>query len=80
MLNMKKLGKLSINPEKVIKNDELVNLKGGYDDPCTCTCYNHLTMECYGYMFAPTGDCNGECKGLYGENARGVCGNAPWCQ
>ena len=28
---MKKLGKLSINPEKVIKNDELVNLRGGYD-------------------------------------------------
>jgi len=25
---MKKLGKLLINPEKVIKNDELVNLKG----------------------------------------------------
>jgi hypothetical protein len=28
---MKKLGKLSINPEKVIKNEELVNLKGGYE-------------------------------------------------
>ena len=27
---MKKIGKLSINPEKVIKNEELVNLKGGY--------------------------------------------------
>jgi len=26
---MKKIGKLSINPEKVIKNDELVNLRGG---------------------------------------------------
>jgi len=28
---MKKLGKLSINPEKLIKNDELVNLRGGYE-------------------------------------------------
>jgi hypothetical protein len=28
---MKKLGKLTINPEKVIKNEELVNLRGGYD-------------------------------------------------
>ena len=28
---MKKIGKLTINPEKVIKNEELVNLKGGYD-------------------------------------------------
>ena len=26
---MKKPGKLSINPEEVIKNDELVNLRGG---------------------------------------------------
>ena len=26
---MKKLGKLIINPEKVIKNEELVNLRGG---------------------------------------------------
>lgn len=29
---MKKLGKLTINPEKVIKNEELINLRGGgYD-------------------------------------------------
>ena len=27
---MKKLNKLSINPEKVMKNDELVSLRGGY--------------------------------------------------
>ncbi len=26
---MKKIGKLTINPEKVIKNEELVNLRGG---------------------------------------------------
>ncbi len=26
---MKKLGKLIINPQKVIKNEELVNLRGG---------------------------------------------------
>lgn len=33
---MKKLGKISINPEKVIKNEELVNLKGGgYTITCT---------------------------------------------
>jgi len=32
---MKKLGKISINPEKVIKNEDLVNLKGGtYIGPC----------------------------------------------
>ena len=40
---MKKLGKLSINPEKVIKNEELVNLRGGCDgygdnDEIACWC------------------------------------------
>ncbi|MGI6323039.1 MAG: hypothetical protein ACOXZO_06955 [Bacteroidales bacterium] len=44
---MKKLNKLQINPEKVMKNEELVTLRGGYDDvgcnpedpgqiPCFC--------------------------------------------
>ena len=27
---MKKLGKLSINPEKLMKNEELMSLRGGY--------------------------------------------------
>lgn len=31
---MKKIGKLSINPEKVIKNKELINLKGGVYANC----------------------------------------------
>lgn len=35
---MKKLGKLSINPEKVIKNEELVNLRGGYEMEVECRC------------------------------------------
>jgi len=36
---MKKLGKISINPEKVIKNEELVNLRGGYGEGnSTCSC------------------------------------------
>lgn len=38
---MKKLGKLSINPEKVLENEKLVTLKGGYVGEgffkCTCT-------------------------------------------
>jgi hypothetical protein len=33
---MKKLNKLIINPEKVIKNEELVNLRGGYDGAPYC--------------------------------------------
>jgi natural product precursor len=40
---MKKLGKITINPEKVIKNEELINLKGGYDGYC-CQCNNGQFM------------------------------------
>ena len=38
---IKKLGNLSINPENVIKNEELVNLKGGYlgGGSVYCNCY-----------------------------------------
>ena len=36
---MKKLKKLIINPEKVIKNEELVNLRGGYGSgTCAAIC------------------------------------------
>ncbi len=34
---MKKLGKLSINVDKIIKNEELVNLRGGMFR-CWCWC------------------------------------------
>ncbi len=39
---MKKLGKLKINPEKRINNEELVALRGGYDALSwyTCSCYD----------------------------------------
>lgn len=40
---MKKLGKLTINPEKLIKNDELVNLKGGYCSQCE-ECHGTVTI------------------------------------
>lgn len=33
---MKTIGKLSIDPEKVIKNEELVNLRGGYGGAGWC--------------------------------------------
>jgi hypothetical protein len=39
---MKKLGKLSIYPEKVLKNNELITLKGG-DTPCGA---DHKTYWC----------------------------------
>ncbi|MBP7037617.1 MAG: hypothetical protein GT597_13645 [Bacteroidales bacterium] len=33
---MKKLGKLQINPERLIKNEELISLKGGSN----CWCFH----------------------------------------
>ena len=35
---MKKLSKLQINHEKVMKNEELILLRGGYGGVC-CTCH-----------------------------------------
>ena len=50
---MKKLGKLSINPVKVIKNDELVNLRGGNDeDLAQISCYN-VYQELVGCVNTP---------------------------
>ncbi len=42
---MKKLRKLSISPEKVIKNEELVNLKGGYNGG-TCAAIHEGIILC----------------------------------
>ncbi len=42
---MKKLGKLSINPEKVIKNEELLNLRGGGYGLCTTYCHDGTTIQ-----------------------------------
>ena len=79
---MKKLGKLSINVDKIIKNEELVNLRGGdyYDEPCTCTCYNWDSLECLGYLASYTGLCAVECYLYYGGHVVGECGNLNFCE
>jgi len=77
---MKKLKKFLINPEKVIKNDELVDLKGGYSDyPCTCVCFDanlwveeHI-LDCWGYVFSES-DCPSDCQAVFGILATGDCG------
>lgn len=54
---MKKLNKLQINSEKLIKNEELMNLRGGYGEPdCTktskteaCAGLAHLAKCCWTY-------------------------------
>lgn len=54
---MKKLNKLKINPEKVIKHDELVNLTGGAYGGC-CICFVG------GVVYGPTSslECAFECQ------------------
>ncbi len=42
---MKKLVKISISPEKIMKNEELINLQGGYSGGCPiyfCQCTGTL--------------------------------------
>ena len=57
---MKKLGKLQINPEKLMKNEELVTLRGGYGDNC-CKCYVGVTF--LGVMVGTTKhDCSEICN------------------
>ena len=36
---MKKLGKLKVNPEKIMKQNELLVLRGG-DGDCHCMCWS----------------------------------------
>lgn len=47
---MKKLGKLNINPEKLMKNEELLILRGGYGDHYV-SCIDHDTWNpCGGWV------------------------------
>ena len=64
---MKKLGKLSISPEKIMKNEELINLQGGYGGglpPCDtqlwlCYCADNGEMMYVCNPTMPSGDCSG---------------------
>lgn len=54
---MKTLGKLKINPERIMKNEELKALRGGYDT--TIKCYKEGWINgCMGYLGSVTGSCD----------------------
>ena len=64
---MKKLNKLIINPEKVIKNEDLVNLKGGYEGLAAVYCYDGMNyLGCVQTPYCPGGD------------PTFLCSNATW--
>ncbi len=73
---MKKLKKLQINHEKLMKNEELVTLRGGYDYNC-CICYDGQTPM--GYMAAWNyAECVYQCEymgwtGSWGSGGMGNC-------
>lgn len=64
---MKTLDKLQIKPDKIIKNNDLLTLKGGYGDPCWCVCIPG------GYLLSPYGDCGYDCYWTFGSS--GSCTN-----
>ena len=68
---MKKLVKLHINSERIIKNEELLILKGGYGD---CMCFCHSVMgDPLGSIYADTGLCVMMCQYAFGISATGYC-------
>jgi natural product precursor len=66
---MKTLGKLSLNPENIIKNDELVNLRGGYEGPPCCYCAGHGFM----LLIDNASECSYECLNAYGVFGFWLC-------
>lgn len=72
---MKTLGKLKINSEKIINDNELQTLKGG-DGPC-CVCIQPGTHDVMGYMAAYDQDsCEAYCDVLHWA---GSWGNWTYC-
>jgi hypothetical protein len=69
---MKKLGKLLINPEKVMKREELINLRGG--DPYGGSGVNCCFCSFWGYMVGTTqADCNQDCQDAGMGSGSWVC-------
>jgi hypothetical protein len=68
---MKKLEKLSINPDKVIKGKELIKLKGGGDeDPASiyCSDFEYNNLGCLQIPYCMDGEVPiGYCSGYYPE-------------
>jgi hypothetical protein len=56
---MKELIKLQINSEKLMKNEELTTLRGGYDSEC-CECYSLMGGPYYATNSSPS-TCNNDC-------------------
>lgn len=72
---MKKLGKFKINPEKLIKNDELLVLRGGYGD-AACACKKvgvTLCSQMVDNCFSGYGSCEQWCNYYCTDYEYAVC-------
>jgi len=71
---MKKLNKLQINSERLLRNEALLEIKGGqYQNACTCLCASTEDLSYnYGYYIEPSGDCRKGCAEAFGA-ATGAC-------
>lgn len=70
---MKKLGKITINSEKVIKNEELVNLKGGYDNNCATKCITNNGSMVVTTASCSSSDISDACSRVYGWTGASIC-------
>ena len=68
---MKKLNKLQISSEKIIKTKELMILRGGYGS-CLCCCIT-VMGEPLGYVFSETSTCVLDCELIFGPGVTGYC-------
>jgi hypothetical protein len=63
---MKKINKLLIAPERLIKHEELSKISGGYD--ACCMCYGGFPIERTGYMLGTTHyNCDSTCREVSGN-------------
>ena len=64
---MKKLGELSINAEKLMSNEELVSLRGGYNGIC-CLCHDAGSNQYQVITGSTASTCVSDCHALgYGS-------------
>lgn len=69
---MKTLNRIQINPDKLMIDDDLISIKGGYDGSC-CMCYVLNGVLCLGAMAAASSDdCHDLCESLIPGISYGV--------
>lgn len=73
---MKKINKLHVDSDKLMKNEELLTLRGGYGT-CTCMCWRAGNIP-LGYLLS-SGDlgCHTSCNDAWGGAGYGEVGGYP---